>query len=133
MTFEDVSLFEVVGGQEFFDKVVDEFYDAVESDHVLIRLYPEGNDTVGARRRLAQFLSQYWGGPDTYNQERGHPRLRMRHGPFIIGELERDRWLVHMSAAIESACATLDDAVASQVRTKFVAYVVNAAEHLRNS
>ncbi len=133
MTFHDVSLFDTVGGQEFFDKIVDDFYDAVENDHVLIRLYPEGAQTVAARRRLALFLAQYWGGPDTYSQERGHPRLRMRHGPYVIGELERDRWLVHMCAAIDSACSSLSVDVAEHVRSTFLAYVVNAAEHLRNT
>ncbi len=125
-------LFDAVGGQAFFDTVVDAFYDAVEHDPVLLPLYPEGSDTVGARRRLSLFLSQYWGGPTTYSEERGHPRLRMRHVPYVIGERERDRWLLHMVAAIESATTSLSDEVRDAVRTDFVAYVTNAAEHLRN-
>lgn len=125
-------LFDVVGGQDFFDKVVDAFYDAVEHDPVLLPLYPEGSDTVGARRRLALFLSQYWGGPTTYSDERGHPRLRMRHSPYVIGERERDRWLLHMVAAIETAAVSLPDEIRASVRADFVAYVTNAAEHLRN-
>lgn len=100
---------------------------------MLIRLYPEGPATVAARRRLALFLAQYWGGPDTYNQERGHPRLRMRHGPFVIGELERDRWLVHMVSAIDAASGALPPEVAERVRHEFIPYVLNAAEHLRNA
>ena len=125
-------LFDIVGGQAFFDKVVDAFYDAVEHDPVLLPLYPEGSDTVGARRRLALFLSQYWGGPNTYSDERGHPRLRMRHAPYVIGERERDCWLLHMVAAIDTAVASLPDEVRDSVRADFVAYVTNAAEHLRN-
>ncbi|MEY4164696.1 MAG: hypothetical protein RLZ84_1042 [Actinomycetota bacterium] len=125
-------LFDAVGGQAFFDTVVDAFYDAVEHDPVLLPLYPEGSDTVGARRRLSLFLSQYWGGPTTYSEERGHPRLRMRHVPYVIGERERDRWLLHMVAAIESATTSLSGEVRDAVRTDFVAYVTNAAEHLRN-
>lgn len=126
-------LFDIVGGQKFFDHVVDAFYDAVEKDQVLIPLYPEGTQTSGARRRLALFLAQYWGGPDTYSAERGHPRLRMRHGPYAIGELERDRWLVHMVAAIEAATGDLSDDAAERVRVEFIPYVLNAAEHLRNT
>lgn len=128
----DVMMFDAVGGQSFFDKVVDAFYDAVEKDHVLLPLYPEGADTVGARRRLALFLSQYWGGPTTYSDERGHPRLRMRHVPYGIGELQRDHWLLHMVAAIETTVSTLPDDIRETVRTDFIAYVTNAAEHLRN-
>ncbi|MBM3637937.1 MAG: globin [Actinobacteria bacterium] len=125
-------LFDVVGGQAFFDKVVEVFYDAVEHDPVLLPLYPEGSDTIGARHRLTLFLSQYWGGPTTYSDERGHPRLRMRHAPYVIGERERDRWLLHMVAAIEAATVSLPDEVRDAVRADFVAYVTNAAEHLRN-
>jgi hemoglobin len=68
---------------------------------VLRAIYPE-EDLSGASERLRLFLIQYWGGPDTYSQERGHPRLRMRHQPFAIGPVERDAWLSHMRAAVES-------------------------------
>lgn len=137
-TVDDVpSVFEQVGGLGFFERVVDRFYDAVERDAVLIPLYPEGSATAGARRRLALFLAQYWGGPDTYSAERGHPRLRMRHAAYAIGERERDRWLLHMIAAIEAetsgpGCALEPDAARS-VRGRFVDYVVMAADHLRNT
>jgi hemoglobin len=110
----------------FFETLVDRFYDGVVTDEVLLPLYPDQADLAGARRRLTLFLAQYWGGPHTYMDERGHPMLRKRHFPFRIGELERDRWLVHMLAAIE----TLDPA--PDVRDQLVAYMVNAAEHLRN-
>ena len=125
-------LFDRVGGEQFFVDLVDRFYDAVEHDQVLIPLYPEGEQTEGARRRLALFLMQYFGGPETYMEERGHPRLRMRHFPYSIGEQERDHWLIHMVSAIDQTVALLPDDVQSEARTELVEYVVNAAEHLRN-
>ena len=128
----DRSVFDIVGAG-YFDALVDAFYDGVESDEVLIRLYPEGSDTVGARHRLAMFLRQYWGGPHEYMEERGHPRLRMRHGPFTIGPLERDRWLVHMAAAIETTMEMIPADDRDSVVDRLAAYMVNAAEHLRNS
>jgi hemoglobin len=125
-------LFETVGGEKFFVDLVDRFYDGVETDQVLIPLYPEGDDTVGARRRLSLFLMQYFGGPDTYMQERGHPRLRMRHFPYTIGEKERDHWLLHMISAVDVSVAELPIEVQVEVRDELVGYMVNAAEHLRN-
>lgn len=126
------SLHDIVGS-EFFDALVNAFYDGVEHDEVLIRLYPEGSDTVGARRRLAMFLRQYWGGPHDYMEERGHPRLRMRHAPFVVGPLERDRWLVHMAAAIEATMHLIPESDRDDVVHQLAVYVVNTAEHLRNS
>ena len=82
------------------------------------------------RHRLTLFLVQYWGGPTTYMEERGHPRLRMRHFPFHVGVLERDRWLVHMAAAVERTCAA--GGVPDGVDDELMAYFVSAAEHLRN-
>jgi hemoglobin len=96
-----MSLFEEVGGSEFFDRLVKRFYEGVATDDVLLPLYPEQSDLSGAKERLTLFLQQYWGGPTTYSDERGHPRLRQRHFPFVIGELERDRWMVHMMAAVD--------------------------------
>ncbi len=96
-----MSLFEEVGGSEFFDRLVERFYEGVATDGVLLPLYPEQSDLSGAKERLTLFLQQYWGGPTTYSDERGHPRLRQRHFPFVIGELERDRWMVHMMAAVD--------------------------------
>jgi hemoglobin len=120
------TLYDRVGGDEFFVRLVDAFYDGVAVDDVLLPLYPEPDDLGPARRRLALFLVQYWGGPTTYNDERGHPRLRMRHFPFHIGPLERDRWLHHMIAAVEQVAP--DD----EVRGALLRYFVPAAEHLRN-
>jgi hemoglobin len=119
-----------VGGMGFFEALVDVFDDGVAADEVLLVLYPEQPDLTGARRRLTLFLAQYWGGPTTYMDERGHPRLRMRHDPFHVGPLERDRWLVHMSAAIEQVCA--ERAITDDVASELMAYFVPAAEHLRN-
>ncbi len=128
---EDKSLYEIAG-PEFFVRLVDRFYDGIETDQVLLPLYPEGSDTVAARQRLALFLIQYWGGPDTYMQERGHPRLRMRHAPFVIGALERDHWLMHMAAAIEQTIPEVDEAYREHVTTELANYLVNAAEAMRN-
>jgi hemoglobin len=129
------SLYDAVGGMPFFERLVDEFYVGVVSDPVLLPLYPQA-DLDGARRRLRLFLAQYWGGPATYSDERGHPRLRMRHFPFTIGPRERDHWLAHMSAAVERALAAgipvADDEGVDHVRGDLMAYFVSAAEAMRN-
>jgi hemoglobin len=114
----------------FFERLVDVFYDGVATDEVLLPLYPEQPDLTGARHRLTLFLAQYWGGPTTYMEERGHPRLRMRHFPFHVGPLERDRWLVHMAAAVEETTADLDDGDA--IGAELMGYFVPVAEHMRN-
>ncbi len=124
------SLFSRVGGQPFFDALVEAFYEGVADDEVLAPLYPEQPDFEPAKRRLSLFLAQYWGGPHTYMEERGHPRLRMRHLPFHVGPLERDRWLVHMAAAVESVCGA--DEVPDGIAEELMGYFVPAAEHLRN-
>ena len=124
------TLFFRVGGMPFFERLVDAFYDGVRTDAVLLPLYPEQPDLTGARHRLTLFLAQYWGGPTTYMEERGHPRLRMRHLPFHVGPLERDRWLVHMAAAVEQTCSS--DGIPDGVDVELMAYFVPAAEHLRN-
>lgn len=92
------TLCERVGGKAWFTSLVDRFYEGVEADAVLRPLYPEDLDP--GRRHLAAFLAQYWGGPPTYNAERGHPRLRQRHFPFAIGTAERDAWVSHMTTAV---------------------------------
>jgi hemoglobin len=94
------SFFAAVGGEETFRKLVSAFYAGVATDPVLRPLYPEA-DLSAAADRLRGFLVQYWGGPTTYSQERGHPRLRMRHSPFRIGVAERDAWLRHMRTALD--------------------------------
>jgi len=110
----------------FFEALVDRFYEGVAADPALLPLYPEPEDLAPARRRLTLFLAQYWGGPTTYSEERGHPRLRMRHAPFAIGSEERDRWLVHMREAVESLDPPADVARALDD------YFVMAAESMRN-
>lgn len=122
----EAPLYDRVGGTEFFERLVDAFYEGVAADPVLAPMYPEYPDFTGARRRLTLFLVQYWGGPTTYLEERGHPRLRMRHFPFRVGPAERDRWLTHMSAAVERVCDDPD------LRVELMGYFVPAAEHLRN-
>jgi hemoglobin len=95
------SFFDEVGGHATFTRLVARFYAGVRTDPVLAPLYPQ-DDWDGAEARLRGFLEQYWGGPRTYSQERGHPRLRMRHAPFAIGTAQRDAWLAHMRDAVDS-------------------------------
>jgi hemoglobin len=119
-------VYEQVGGMPFFERLVDHFYAGVEDDPVLAPLYPEAPDFTGARHRLTLFLAQYWGGPTTYNDERGHPMLRMRHMPYPVGPAQRDRWMVHMTAALEASDAP------PAVKDEMLAYFGRAADHLRN-
>ncbi len=119
-------LYDAVGGTPFFVALVDRFYDGVASDPELLRVYPNPDDLAPARHRLALFLAEYWGGPSEYSSERGHPRLRMRHFPFDIGPAERDRWLVHMRAAIT------EQSVPPDVERALLDYFEMAAEALRN-
>jgi hemoglobin len=97
---EKVTFYEAVGGEETFHRLVHRFYQGVADDPDLRALYPE-EDLGPAEERLRLFLIQYWGGPNTYSQRRGHPRLRMRHVPFVIGAAERDAWLRHMRVAVD--------------------------------
>jgi hemoglobin len=95
------TLYDLVGGEETFHRLVARFYAGVRDDPVLRRLYPD-EDLGPAEERLRMFLVQYCGGPRTYSERRGHPRLRMRHAPFAIGPAERDAWLRHMRDAVDS-------------------------------
>lgn len=124
---DEVSLYHEVGGSDFFVQLVDKFYEGVINDEVIISLYPDRTNVEGAKERLSLFLMQYWGGPTTYSDERGHPRLRQRHFPFAIGERERDHWLMHMQSAID-AMPTSD-----LIRTRLSEYMINAAQHLVNT
>jgi hemoglobin len=123
------ALFERVGGEQFFTDLVERFYLGVAGDPLLRPLYPD--DLTESSEHLALFLIQYWGGPGTYSQERGHPRLRMRHAPFVIGPPERDAWLRHMLAALvgleQGGRVEPDDAV--ELRD----YLTMAANSLVNS
>jgi hemoglobin len=97
---QDQQPYLAMGGQTAFQRLVHRFYAGVATDPVLRPLYPEA-DLGPAERRLTMFLEQYWGGPRTYSDERGHPRLRMRHAPFAVTPAARDRWLVHMRAGVD--------------------------------
>jgi hemoglobin len=94
------SFYDAIGGAETFRRLVHRFYRGVAADPVLRTLYPE-DDLGPAERRLRMFLEQYWGGPRTYSEQRGHPRLRMRHAPFAVTPDARDRWLTHMRVAVD--------------------------------
>ena len=120
------SLFDQVGGEAFFVQLVDAFYDGVETDKTLRPMYPD--DLTDARRHLTLFLMQYWGGPRTYQDERGHPRLRMRHAPFRVTKTARDAWLAAMGAALEQMREQLSD----DQLTELSSYFAMAANQLRN-
>ena len=120
-----MTLYEVVGGEQFFIDLVDHFYRGVDDDPRLRHMYPE--DLTEPKANTAAFLVQYWGGPTTYSERRGHPRLRMRHAPFVIGEAERDAWIEHMFAAVDAM--EPDPAVDAALRE----YFDMAATHMINS
>jgi len=118
----DISVYDAVGGMPFFEALVERFYARVAKDIMLRPLYPD--DLKPPADHLALFLAQYWGGPTTYSEARGHPRLRMRHAPFAIGQRERDHWMTAMLAALDEA--QLD----SELHQRFVDYFTMAADHL---
>ena len=118
------TLYDRVGGLAFFRTLVDRFYDGVETDELLRPMYPE--DLTESKEYLALFLAQYWGGPPTYAEVRGHPRLRMRHDPYKITKRARDAWLEHMKVAVDEADLSEVD------RTDQWAYLDMAAHQLRN-
>jgi len=125
MTTDLLTVYDRAGGTPFFEALVGGFYAAVAADPILRPLYPEP-DLAGAQHRLTLFLIQYWGGPTTYSDERGHPRLRQRHFPFAIGPGERDRWLIHMRAAAAELAPPPD------VAAELERYFAMAAEAMRN-
>jgi hemoglobin len=120
------NVFDAAGGEPTFRTLVERFYAGVATDPVLRPVYPEA-DLSGATERLTLFLIQYWGGPNTYSEQRGHPRLRMRHQPFAIGQRERDAWLGHMKAAVDS----LD--LSPAVRKALLDYFETASTAMINS
>jgi hemoglobin len=123
------ALFDRVGGDAFFVDLVDLFYQGVSGDPLLRPLYPE--DLSEARAHLALFLMQYWGGPATYNEVRGHPRLRLRHAPFVIGPGERDAWLRHMKAALGQLAAA--ERISEDDAAELATYLEMAAFNLTNA
>jgi hemoglobin len=120
------SFYEAVGGEETFRRIVGRFYAEVAKDEVLRPLYPE-EDLGPAEERLRLFLIQYWGGPHTYSDQRGHPRLRMRHAPFTIGPIERDAWLRCMRVAVD------EERLAEPARAQLWEYLEMAANSMLNS
>lgn len=119
-------LYDQVGGEAFFVRLVDAFYVMVEFDETLRPMYPK--DMTDSRRHLTLFLIQYWGGPRTYQEERGHPRLRMRHAPFRVTKKARDAWLAAMGAALDAVRDELNDEQFEELS----AYFAMAANQLRN-
>ena len=121
-------MYDRVGGDPFFETLTRRFYDAVEADPVLRPLYPaDPDDFAAARVHLRDFLIQFWGGPDTYREVRGDPRLRQRHLPFAIGQAERDAWVAHMSDAVRAGgLRPLDE-------TQMLSYFAAAATALVNT
>jgi len=121
----DETLFHRIGGHDFFVSLVAGFYQGIETDEILRPMYPEG-DLTESQHHLVMFLEQYWGGPRTYQEQRGHPRLRMRHAPFEIDDDARDRWISHMKNSL--AQFDLEPAVRDELWT----YLVTAAHSLVN-
>jgi Truncated hemoglobins len=122
----EVSVFDALGGMAFFEGLVDRFYDGVAADPVLLAVYPHPEELAPARRHLALFLAQYWGGPDDYNIQRGHPALRRRHLEFPIGPTIRDRWSFHMREAVTKMQPP------PAIADAMLEYFQIAAESLRN-
>ena len=123
---EQTTYYELMGGEATFHALVHEFYKGVADDPELRAMYPE-QDLGPAERRLRMFLAQYWGGPTTYSEERGHPRLRMRHMPFEVTPAQRDRWLLHMMNAVDTL--DLDKSLDDLLRD----YLTRAAYSLVNA
>lgn len=119
------TLYDLVGGEAWFVALVDRFYDGVADDPVLRPMYPD--DLTDSRRHMVGFLVQYWGGPGTYSEQRGHPRLRMRHAPFPIGEPERDAWFRHMADAVRAG------GLPPEAEAQVLAYFESASAHLINA
>ena len=120
------SFYDRVGGRATFEQLVREFYKGVASDPPLRALYPE-EDLGPAEERTRMFLEQYWGGPKTYSEQRGHPRLRIRHNPFKVTPKQAERWMRHMSNAIDTLTLSPDDEL--QLRT----YLARTAQAMINS
>ena len=123
-------MYEKVGGDAFFRVLVDRFYTGVEADPVLRPLYPD--DLEGPKEHLRLFLVQYWGGPRAYQEQRGHPRLRMRHAPFAIGLGERDAWLrLMLSALSEAGLDEEDEAEMAEYFRSSATQLINQVERSR--
>lgn len=130
MVTTEATFFDAIGGEPTFRKLVNEFYAGVATDPVLRPLYPE-EDLRPATERFTLFLMQYWGGPSTYSEQRGHPRLRMRHAPFRIGPEERDAWLRQMRRAMDTLDLPAEqDATLWEYLERAAYFMVNAMDPL---
>lgn len=121
--------FERFGGEPFFEELVAGFYRRVRTDDLLRPMYPD-DDLDGAERRLRLFLMQYWGGPKTYGEERGHPRLRMRHAPFPVDEAARDRWLLLMGQSLDDVATQTH--LSDEMRADLWRYLTTTAGAMMN-
>ena len=120
------SFYEAIGGHRTIARIVHRFYEGVATDEVLRPLYPE-EDLAAAEERFALFLEQYWGGPTTYSERRGHPRLRMRHAPFAVTPRAKEHWLMHFRAGLDEA------GLPPELDAQFWDYVTHAAQFMVNS
>ncbi len=119
------TVYETVGGTPWFVDLIDRFYDAVAVDVLLRPMYPD--DLTESREHMVKFLVQYWGGPTTYSEERGHPRLRMRHAPFVITDAERNAWFGHMADAVRAG------ELSPELEQQMIDYFAMAATHMINT
>ena len=120
------TFYDAIGGHDTIKLIVDTFYEGVATDEVLRPMYPEA-DLGPAALRFTMFLEQYWGGPTTYSEQRGHPRLRMRHAPFQVTAEARDHWLTHFRVGLDKA------GLSPELDAEFWAYVQHAATFMVNS
>jgi hemoglobin len=120
------TFYDEIGGMPTIAKIVDRFYEGVATDELMRPMYPE-EDLAPAAERLTLFLAQYWGGPTTYSETRGHPRLRMRHAPFAVTPAAKDHWLKHFSDGLDAVDLTPEQ------RAKFWDYATHAAQFMVNS
>ena len=120
------TFYDAIGGYPTIAKIVARFYEGVATDEVLRPLYPE-EDLAAAEERFTMFLAQYWGGPTTYNERRGHPRLRMRHAPFAVTPRAKEHWLTHFRAGLDDA------GLSPEHDAQFWDYVTHAAQFMVNT
>ena len=126
---DQANVYDAVGGAPFFTALVERFYQRVAVDPLLRPLYPD--DLADSIRHLDLFLQQYWGGPGTYSDERGHPRLRQRHLPFVISDAERDAWFAYMAAALDSL--VVEHGIDPGIEKQMLDYFAHAADFMVNA
>jgi hemoglobin len=126
---DEVNVYDAVGGEAFFVDLVEHFYARVATDPLLRPLYPD--DLTASIQHMAQFLQQYWGGPGTYSEQRGHPRLRQRHMPFVITDAERDAWFAHMAAALDRVVT--ERGTSRELEARLLEHFATTADFLVNT